>query len=427
MQRTVVFLIILIFIMSVIFWVSSSSAYAAHDDAECTTCHSDEVDEVQTRLFVHAPFRDGKCGVCHVSNADREDKQMSSKDGQGDTPEPAPMETPEQRIASVDVDWLYEYFEPVQNLLLPLSAAEVRNMLVVELWDQCRGEHQHLVPLPPLQQARRLPEQTRGEVQLHSMNITRDPHRPDTIVVECRTNVPIRGKLLLHGDEGKVRSVQTPPGYHSRMEMRINGLDSNARYKLELSCRSVNGAYQSSPLHVFVPAQLEPRIQNEMDSGAHPCELEADIGVYQGECDDSGICYFLRIAANQPITLSVGALKTEMEVPGYLRDEIASAFSEDVGNSMAELQESRFHSDLAGGYFTNYESCRLCHGDFFGPMSHPVDIVPGVGMEVSSELPLLEDGRISCMTCHVFHGGNDHYRLRFSSKQELCHACHDEY
>jgi predicted CXXCH cytochrome family protein len=381
------------------------------------------VEEAQTHLYVHAPFLDGKCGTCHIPGAEEETPDSEAPESANPQDE-APTDAKPEKIAAVDVNWLYEYFEPVQNLLLPLRTDEVEKTLVVEIWDQCRGEHQHVVPLPPLQQVRLLPEQTRGEVQIHSMNITRDPHRPDTIVVECHTNVPIRGKLLLHGDEGEVRSVQTPPGYHSRMEMRINGLSSNARYELELSCRSVGGAGQSSPLHVFVPAQLEPRLQKEADSDAYPCELEADIGVYQGECDDSDRCYFLRIAANQPITLSVGALKAKVEVPSYLRDEMGS---EGLDSNAAEPQESRFHSDLASGYFTNYESCRPCHGDFFGSMSHPVDIVPGEGMEVSSELPLLEDGRISCMTCHVFHGGNDHYRLRFSSKKELCHACHDEY
>lgn len=210
------------------------------------------------------------------------------------------------------------------------------------------------------------------------------------------------------------------------MEMRIQGLRSNTRYELVFAYTSVHGADQRSPMHVFVPAQLPSTTDIRSAEATHRCELEADIEVYQGECD-KGKCYFLSVSANQPVTLSVGVLKPGVEVPPRFGAYTDAASMENDNGSAQQHQPSRFHSDIAGRYFTNYEACRPCHTDFFGPMTHPVDIVPGVGMTVSPELPLLEDGRISCMTCHVFHGGNDHYRLRFSSKQELCHACHEEY
>ncbi|MCA1796766.1 MAG: cytochrome c3 family protein, partial [Geobacteraceae bacterium] len=198
---------------------------------------------------------------------------------------------------------------------------------------------------------------------------------------------------------------------------------SNTRYELEFASANVDGVKQRSPMHVFIPAQLAPHEQADATEVEHQCELHADIGVYQGKCDGE-VCYFLSVAANQPVTLSVGALKPGVEVPSHLLSEKTGSGAQ---NSTRKSGGTGFHSDLAGGYFTNYESCRPCHGDFFGPMSHPVDIVPGEGMDVSSELPLLADGRISCMTCHVSHGGNDFYRLRFATKQELCKACHDEY
>lgn len=425
MQRIAAVLIVLIFIMSVMFWVSLSISHAAHDDSACATCHSDDVDEAQARLYVHAPFRDGKCGACHVSDSAGDEVTSEDDIAQSAAPQSDPAENPEG-IAGVDVRWLYEYFEPLQELLLPLSDAEVQKMLVVELWDQCRDEHQHVVPLPPLQQATPLPPQSKGEVKIHSFNITRDPRRPDTVIVQCRTNVPVRGEVHLHDDGGQVRIQRAPEGFHTRMEIRLQGLRSNSRYELELACTGVDGKAQSSPMHVFVPAQLEAQAQNGSAAGDDNCALEADIGIYQGECD-SGRCYFLSIAANQPVTLSVGVLKAGVEVPAHLEDAHRSASGTGLDDDTRKEGDTGFHSELAGPYFTNYESCRPCHGDFFGPMSHPVDIVPGVGMEVSPELPRLEDGRITCMTCHVFHGGNDHYRLRFGSKKKLCHACHDEY
>jgi|GEM_PF-1991364 len=425
MHRTIAIVIILMFIMSVMYWISASPSHGALSDSACSTCHFDDVGAAQTQLYIHAPFRDGKCGVCHVANygensTDTRAESLQSSEIASDSTEP-------KGIMSVDVRWLYEYFEPVQNLLLPLNAAEVERMLVVELWDKCRVEHQHVVPVPPLHQARPLPPQSRGEVQIHTLNIARDPHRSDTVVVQCRTNVPVRGELILHEKGGGMRSLPSPQGYHSRMEMRIHGLRSNARYELEFAYASVDGVHKRSPMHVFVPAQLSPVKRPDSAVGDRLCELEAEVEVYQGECE-AGSCYFLKVAASQPVTLSVGALKPGVDVPSHLGGAaLSSSPTAAVQSTTTQENESGFHSDLAGRYFTNYESCRPCHANSFGPMSHPVDVVPRAGMEVSPELPLLDDGRISCMTCHVFHTGNDKYRLRFASRQELCHACHSEY
>jgi hypothetical protein len=100
----------------------------------------------------------------------------------------------------------------------------------------------------------------------------------------------------------------------------------------------------------------------------------------------------------------------------------------------------------AGEYVADHvEMCVSCHKD--DASAHPIGAKPGY--PVPADLPLDEDGRISCLTCHFTHGNlkSDHRccsaslldrlfaRDRFSKsfllrrdnpKGQLCQACHGE-
>lgn len=398
MQRVVAIFIVLIFIMSVIFWISHSAALGADSGAGCSSCHSDALDSGQGQDFVHAPFRSGACSACHINAAEGPSAQA--------------QELEESEIAAVDVRWIYEYFEPVRSLFVPLSADEVKNMLVVEIWDQCRQKHQHIVPLPPLAQTSILPSSPSSEVVLHEIEIRRDPMRTDTVVVQCSAVVPVQGKVYLSRNNEPPLAIDVAPGFHAEVSVRIAGLESSSRYSLYFQATDMAGTVQKSPVQIFVPAQLP---QQTSPAPAAECALNAEVHLYRATLagEDS---YMLKLRANQPVTLSVGMLKAQADVEG------AAARRDGVDSEIWSA-----HPQMAGAYYTNYASCRPCHADSFGPMSHPVDIVPGAHMRVNPELPLLEDGRISCMTCHDVHAGDDPYRLRLGSRQKLCNGCHERY
>ncbi|MBW2186551.1 MAG: cytochrome c3 family protein, partial [Deltaproteobacteria bacterium] len=49
------------------------------------------------------------------------------------------------------------------------------------------------------------------------------------------------------------------------------------------------------------------------------------------------------------------------------------------------------------------------------------------GMIIPPEYPLLENGRMTCMTCHQPHSSNNEARLLKEGKKELCTGCHTNY
>ena len=67
-------------------------------------------------------------------------------------------------------------------------------------------------------------------------------------------------------------------------------------------------------------------------------------------------------------------------------------------------------------------SCYACHPR---SLSHPVGVMStDPGIEVPTELPTIEGGVITCVTCHRPHGGGEAYFARFPFERELCEKCH---
>ncbi|OGP25990.1 MAG: hypothetical protein A2067_00630 [Deltaproteobacteria bacterium GWB2_42_7] len=57
--------------------------------------------------------------------------------------------------------------------------------------------------------------------------------------------------------------------------------------------------------------------------------------------------------------------------------------------------------------------------------SHPVGIMSkGPKTKIPAELPTVEGGIITCVTCHYAHGGNKRYFARLDFQRDMCMACH---
>jgi len=76
--------------------------------------------------------------------------------------------------------------------------------------------------------------------------------------------------------------------------------------------------------------------------------------------------------------------------------------------------------------------CMRCHSDLKETVSHPVDVKPEK-VKIPSDMPLAEDGTLTCSTCHNVHGkyidvfGNrTHFLRRQVSGVRFCILCHSE-
>ncbi|MBC8318077.1 MAG: hypothetical protein H8E41_09230 [Desulfobulbaceae bacterium] len=87
-----------------------------------------------------------------------------------------------------------------------------------------------------------------------------------------------------------------------------------------------------------------------------------------------------------------------------------------------------FHEDIP-------DTCTRCHDDFpcsahsvGGEFLHPVGVKPT--MVIPKDMVLDVNGKVSCITCHVFHEGKkakedmNSFYLRRPPGMRFCYACH---
>jgi len=84
----------------------------------------------------------------------------------------------------------------------------------------------------------------------------------------------------------------------------------------------------------------------------------------------------------------------------------------------------KHEAGLTSPRFASIVVCKRCHPQH---TSHPVGIrSEGAHVRMPVDLPTIEDGVISCTTCHYPHGGDREFFARSPFDATLCLKCHDE-
>jgi predicted CXXCH cytochrome family protein len=108
---------------------------------------------------------------------------------------------------------------------------------------------------------------------------------------------------------------------------------------------------------------------------------------------------YLKVTVNKPVRLSV----TIKEVPPT---------------------EEKHGPGLLPERFSKIDACYKCHTY---NASHPVGVkAESPTIRTPQGLPTIENGIITCITCHEPHGGDRAYYSRFDFNKDLCMRCHLE-
>jgi len=364
-------------------------------DKSCDACHRQVVDRGMGKRYVHMPFMKKQCAACHVTG---QAVSVPTRQEIATAHEPPPQK----------IKWLRDVQGVSAQHWVLLSPEGLGKKLVYKAGDGSNRTDILELSLPALAS---LPVME---------NDGRAPAITDVRVSDVRRGISTTATITWTTDEfsdslvGYGLSAPDSTKSDGRLtrdhEVLLTGLEKNRTYRFQVASQDVFGNLIRSDLLEFSTnstfIQESPRHErNSASSGP----VAVTPRLYR-----RGDRYLAVFEANQPVSLALGIPE---EAPERV---VATAMA-------APGEESRSHPVLKSERDTNLHACDSCHAYLKQGYSHPVNVFPKAGMVIPKEYSLLPDGRISCMTCHVPHGGDFEYRLVKSGKKDLCLGCHTDY
>lgn len=350
----------------------------------CLKCHKEFIDAEVKKSFIHKPFLEKKCELCHspdwVGNA-------ADSDGKARLPKKtrtlvSDINLAKTHIFSIPKDYNLSvlFIEAKQD-----SSDPFRVKLKVDPFDSLKT----------------------------SASDAKPPLISDVEVIEVSKGSLVSAKIQWHTDElstSKVSfGIDQPDGrlldsgeFKSDHQVDLYSLKSGVTYYFKIISEDIYGNSKESQVYSFsTDKNFSLEKDPETKASAESLKLKSDIS----RSEDN---YLIKISANKHISLEVFTY----DLPIY------SKLLRDPSN----LPQN--HPPMKSIYETNVLICGTCHQALSEKFSHPVHFRARLGNNIPSDYPRLPNGQMSCITCHDFHASNNAYHLRKPGERKLCIGCH---
>jgi predicted CXXCH cytochrome family protein len=360
---------------------------------KCLECHRVTWEEAESMSFIHLPFQQKQCMRCHESRKARRERRMEEK-----------------RKVEAQVTWLGRNPAPAKVQWLNFKADPYGATVLVEAKGPGVGVRRRRLKVAPIDDLDPLPT---GDGPPRISNVR---------VVEVERGIFLSARIAWDTDQPAtslvrygIKALNQTSGldssFRNHHEVVLTGIRANRTYRFRVESESMAGKKAVGGEKEFSTAKAF-RLDGDDNEAASPGaagneELSLKCDVFRGADDN----YVLRVTASHPVAVSVGL------VP----DEKKGSYGE--SGSGAEVVK---HIITSSDLFANITVCYTCHREYQKILSHPVNVYPKPGMVIPPEYPTLDDGRISCNSCHAKHASDIQFRLIKSGKKELCIGCHKD-
>lgn len=217
-----------------------------------------------------------------------------------------------------------------------------------------------------------------------------------TAVISWTTDVPSKGVIEYITPRKSREKVRTYGEVFSRRHKAVlQGIRNDSIYSFTITASDLNGNSLRSKKFTFdTNADLDIREENEGAAGMEP-EISKPMFFRVGDRDE----IFLRTSADKAVDFRISLTRT------------------------GKSRKSGCNANKTSIYST-IDVCVTCHPQ---NASHPVGIrSDNPEITVSDDLPMIDNGIITCVTCHYPHGGRSNYFLRAEFSKEICIKCHSK-
>jgi predicted CXXCH cytochrome family protein len=377
---------LLFLLNTIVFNLIPQTALAEQPSAgtRCCRCHNDICEVNLKKMYVHLPFLQNRCSVCHVDDgaAAGEETKTSSK----------------------EIAWLGEHFSPAVNHWFIIPADLIgSDKLIVVARDVMGQSHEERIPLPAI------------ETMQLKVNDGKPPGISSAVGVGVYRGIMISARIDWLTDEESDSEIQygidtlkysvKADQLTTDHEIVLQNLKAGQKYQYIIICRDIFGNRAESDGMFFSTDNLSP--YPPLEYGQQKTDIVLDARFLR-----NGDSYLVKFTANQPVILSVGSERVTDD------EEIIPA---------AVIADNPDHLPMRSREELSISVCNRCHAGIKDTGSHPVNVGAGLEVTIPADYSTGPDGRITCMTCHTSHASRFQFRTIKSASQELCVGCHEGY
>lgn len=360
-------------------------------------CHETVYQEGASNPFIHSPFIEKQCDRCHVPSVSTAGAVLESVPKS--LAQPVVVSEPDYQAEHLV---LLRGLEPRASYDVSVSLADSSGNIV----------------------SRAFPGVVPAEVQ----DVRTDDNRPPQILdvrvgpvtrqvflettVTWKTDEPATSWVEYGFSDGYDQHSAEDPALVKNHEVDLHELAEGKSYHLRVVSQdpfgneAVSGAVAFDTLTVL-PAEGsgEPATSAE-NSGALQIE-RAEMFLL-----DSRLGFYVQASRLARITIS------------YIK---ATEPTQTLETATVVSADEEGHVALRDGVDLHIDACYQCHPAEDLGVSHPVGVRPGPKTAIPDDLPTLEGGVLTCVTCHSPHGGVRRYFARKETSKDICVSCHEGY
>lgn len=379
------------------------------DDTSCLECHDDVEQMINEAYYVHEPVRDKKCQVCHAKTI---------------VEAPVVVEQPQQQSSYIiaykqpraeqqqPIKWLVENFTPASHQYALLLERSLRDNLILDLWYEQGGKRTHQMPTPALDslEVQEPAYQMLSIDDLHLNNF--DTRLVSRATLHWTTNEPSRCTTS-YGNNSPDTLFEEDDLYTYDHKIELRNF-TEVGYVVDITCRDPYRRVKTTETFNILNLPINDRETPLKSANEEKFALKQ----LQGKL-------WVEVITPDPASLSVGV--QDNPEGQTIEEPVIPQTNADTPSVADNTTEEDEHIVLNDELYTTTQVCHKCHTGLEPGQSHPVNVMPPLNMTIPPEYKRLRNGKISCMSCHTVHGGNEEYRLIKKSKKALCIGCHTNY